>query len=146
MNRPIIFLGINSPYERAWSPSSLNVLRQVTGEFYPHFVITSKWPDRVADGAFDPFFRKIGLPEVADALHPVMPIAQQFFGRSRYAAITQWLFAMEYRGPFVVLDDPDSGDDLYDSWIKEQQRLVMCRLDIELLSDHLPAIRFALSA
>lgn len=136
-----------NPSEAVWKklfhPPAVELLRVITEEFDPRFVITTSWLRLLDRDGFDRVFQKTALDCVGQRLHQAWQ-APQDRGMTRHAAIKRWL-AMHHCGePFVVLDDEWSGSGLPGSRMHKHGRVVLCQIGVGLHAGHLDAVRVAL--
>lgn len=135
------------PPEELWGDlfhlPAVELLRAITQEFDPRFVVTTSWLRLIERDGFDRIFRKTGLDFVGCRLHSSWQ-APQDRGMTRHAAIKRWLAAHHLGEPFVVLDDEWSGTGFAGSRMQKQGRVVLCQVDVGLHAGHLDSLRAAL--
>lgn len=163
--RPLLFLDfddvvcLNSPYggydvmtqpwpedlfDKLWHPRAMAVLQAIVSVFSPQVVVTSSWLRFMPLSSIAALLRRSGAAWLAEALHPAGE-ALQAAGQTRAQAIDDWLLTNHQGQAYVVLDDPRSGTGLAGSLHDRQGRLVLCDVDVGLLSEHSTKIRSALS-
>lgn len=140
-------IGSNPPadlWENLFHAPAVDVLRKVSDEFSPAFVITTSWLQFVHPEGMVQILQRSGLAFVANNLH-AQPEAPFTRGRTRADAITTWLAANHRGEPYVILDDKMSGTGLDEPNWRKNGRVVLCDVNVGLLPTHALAIRRALT-
>jgi hypothetical protein len=120
---------------------AVDTLLRIIDEQNPRFVLTTSWLRLMDRDGFEDLFRRTGLAQVAESLHPVAWEAPQSSGGTRLNAIDAWLAAHHRQEPFVILDDELSGTGLTGSPLDEAGSIVLCEINIGLKASHLDKIR-----
>jgi hypothetical protein len=130
-------------WEQLFHAPAVEVLRTVTEEFDPQFVITTSWLRFLGPDEIRQLLMRCGLEFMVLRLHMEFE-ALQPSGATRSEAVSSWLAANHRGEPFVVLDDFLSGTGLAESEWTRTGRVVLCEVGRGLMAVHLPAIRAAL--
>ena len=162
--RPLLFLDIddviclNRPYggydvaqkvwpsdlmSLLWHRPALEILEELVRELQPQIVITSSWLRLMLLPSIGALFRASGASWLADGLRTDGEILQ-LPGQTRLDAVDNWLARHHAGEAYVILDDTLSGTGLIGSIHDIAGRLVMCQVDVGLLSTHSERIRWAL--
>lgn len=112
-------------WARLFRAESVQALNSLLAEFNPKVVITSSWLSLLDRDDFIHVFQATGIEKLSSNFHEFWD-APTNYGTSRLDAIENWLQAHHAGEPILILDDPESGESLVDSFHHQAGRALLC--------------------